>query len=89
MVITGKSSINYLTIAKISLTHIHLNVAEECEKKWKDLCDTFRCKEKSGAEGTTVEERSASWCFYDCMSFMHPHIQSQRCIYNCTLVILG
>ena len=53
-------------------------VAEECERKWKDLCDTFRRKEKSGAEGTTIEERSASWRFYDRMSFMRPHIQSRR-----------
>ena len=33
-------------------------------------------KGKSGAEGTTVEERSASWHFYDSISFMRPHIQS-------------
>ena len=57
---------------------MHYYLAEECEKKWKDLVDTFRQKEKSGAEGTTIEERSASWSFYDRMSFMRAHIQSRR-----------
>ena len=61
-----------------NIYNIHVNLAEECERKWKDLCDTFRHKEKSSAEGTTVEEFSASLHFYDHMSFMCPHIQSQR-----------
>ena len=36
---------------------------EVVEQKWK--IDTFRRKEKSGAGGMTVEEKSASWKFYD------------------------
>ena len=60
----------------VNNTITHTYTVEECQKKWKDLVDTFRQKENSGAEGTTVEERSASWHFYDCMSFMCPHIQS-------------
>ena len=58
MVTTGKSSINLLTIVKITTNILNIythDLAEECERKWKDLCDTFRCKEKGGAEGTTVE----------------------------------
>ena len=57
---------------------IYLHLADERMRKWKDLVDTFRQKKKSGAEGTTVEERLASWHFYDHMSFMRPHIQSRR-----------
>ena len=55
-----------------------LNFAGEVvEQKWKDLVDTFRRKEKSGIGGMTIEEKSASWKFYDQMSFMHPYIQSR------------
>ena len=50
-------------------------VEEVVDQKWKDLVDTFRRKEKSGAGGMTVEEKSASWKFYYHISFMCPYIQ--------------
>ena len=53
-------------------------VGEVVEQKWKDLVDTFRRKEKSGVGGMTVEEKSASWKFYDCISFMHPYMKLRR-----------
>ena len=52
-------------------------VDEVVEQKRKDLVDTFRRKENSGATGMIVEEKSASWKFYDHMSFMCPYIQSR------------
>ena len=53
------------------------STGEVVEQKWKDLVDTFCRKEKSGAGGMTIKEKSASWKFYDRMSFMHPYIQSR------------
>ena len=50
------------------------STGEVVEQKWKDLVDTFRRKEKSGTGGMTIEEKSASWKFYDRMSFIHPYI---------------
>ena len=54
------------------------SVGEVVEQKWKDLVHTFWRKEKSGAGDMIVEEQSASWKFYDHMSFMHPYIQLRR-----------
>ena len=42
--------------------------------KWKDLVDTFRSTEKSGAEGASVAEKAQNWGFYNRMSFMKPYI---------------
>ena len=60
-----------------------------------DLCDTFHHKEESGAKGTMIEERSASWRFYDRMS-LFVHISNLEgklyiCIDNTgiNLVLLG
>ena len=46
--------------------------------KWKDLEDTFRTKEKSGAEGGTIAEKAQQWQFYDRMSFMKPYMYKRR-----------
>ena len=36
--------------------------------KWKSLVDTFRTKDRSGAEGTDIQEKAKQWKFYDAMS---------------------
>ena len=58
-------------------------------EKMEGLGQYIPQKGKSSAEGTTVEEHSASWCFYDGMSFMHPHIQSLRYLSNKTYICIG
>ena len=51
-----------------------MSAGEWVESKWKNLLDTCCKKDKSGAAGTTVEEKSAQWKFYDRMSFMKPYM---------------
>ena len=51
---------------------------EDVAGKWKDLVDTFRQKEKSGAEGGSVAEKAQNWAFYDKMSFMKIYIYKRR-----------
>ena len=36
--------------------------------KWKSLVDTFRTKDRSGAEVTDIQEKAKQWKFYDAMS---------------------
>ena len=43
-----------------------------------DLVDTFRTKEKSGAEGGTIAEKAQQWQFYYRMSFMKPYMYKRR-----------
>ena len=52
--------------------------AEDVQTKWKDLVDTFRTKEKSGAEGGTIAEKAQQWQFYDRMTFMKPYMYKRR-----------
>ena len=61
---------------------IHLSV-DWVERKWKDLVNTFRKKEKSGSLGMSVEDRATLWKFYDKMCFMRPYIQPRRYIIIC------
>ena len=56
----------------------NLQTGEDVAAKWKDLVDTFRSKEKSGAEGGTVAEKAQNWAFYDRMSFMKPYMYKRR-----------
>ena len=56
-----------------TLTSINCLQVNE-QSKWKKLLDTYRKKEKSGAAGTTIEEKSAQWKFYDRVSFMKPYM---------------
>ena len=55
-----------------------MSAGEWVESKWKNLLDTYHKKEKSGAAGTTIEEKSAQWKFFDKMSFMQLYMAPQR-----------
>ena len=51
-----------------------LVVAKTVEVKWKSLVDTYRTKDRSGAEGPDMSEMVQRWQFYDMMLFMQPYI---------------
>ena len=57
---------------------IHKNTGGWVEKRWKDLIDMYRKKEKSGSVGDSMADKAAKWQFYDHMSFMKPYIGGRR-----------
>ena len=52
--------------------------AKIVEKKWKNLADQFRTKEKSGAKGPTEAAKAQEWRFYNEMSFLKPYIKNNK-----------
>ena len=50
--------------------------------KWKSLVDTFRTKDRSGAEGSVIQEKAKQWKFYEAMSFIRPYLS--KCKYVST-----
>ena len=52
--------------------------AKLVEKKWKNLADQFRTKEKSGAKGPTEAAKAQEWRFYNEMSFLKPYIKNNK-----------
>ena len=46
--------------------------------KWKSLVDTFRLKDRSGTEGSDIQEKAQQWKFFDAMSFIQPYITKRQ-----------
>ena len=44
--------------------------AVKCKKKWKNLKDDFQKHDKSGAAGTTIQEKAQRWRYFDQLSFL-------------------
>ena len=53
-------------------------LAYTVKRKWKDLVDTFRKKDKSSTGGVSVEEQASHWRFYDKMSFIKMYVYATR-----------
>ena len=47
--------------------------------KWKSLIDTFRTKDRLGAEGSDIQEKARLWKFYDAVFFIRPYVS--KCEY--------
>ena len=54
------------------------STAKIVEKKWKNLSDQFRTKEKSGTKGPTEAAKAQEWRFYNEMSFLKPYIKNNK-----------
>ena len=45
---------------------------------WKNLLDSYRKKVKSGSSGEPIDERAASWRYFDRMNFLKTFVGSQK-----------
>lgn len=54
---------------------------DDIATKWKSLVDAFRTRDRSGAAGETIEEKTEKWEFYSKMMFIKPYIESRRYIF--------
>ena len=51
---------------------------KEVSAIWKNLLDYYRTKIKSGSSGEPVDEKAASWRYFDRMSFLKKYIGSKK-----------
>ena len=53
-------------------------LGKELSVIWKNLLDYYHTKIKSGSSGEPVDEKAASWRYFDRMSFLKKYIGSKK-----------
>ena len=91
---TGEYSLIHVVLIMINNFICHWNqmksmynkrcclLGKEVAVLWKNLLDAYRKKVKSGSSGEPIDERAASWRYFDCMNFLKTFVGSRKWVIN-------
>ena len=85
---TGEYNLIHVVLIMINKFICHLNqmksmyrcrlLGKEVAVLWKNLLDAYRKKVKSGSSGEPIDEKAASWRYFDHMNFLKTFVGSQK-----------